>query len=78
MMTKKLSHYDRMVLFNKVQVKCVKLFCEPRLVSLLLKEPRRNMTDDEHLVEGKETAANYSTNIKVLCRCLVALRCSWF
>lgn len=59
MMTKKLSHYDRMMLFNQLQVKRIEFLRKPWLVSLLLKEPRRNMANDEHLVEGEETATNY-------------------
>lgn len=52
MMTKKLSHYDRMMLLNQVMVTCVEFWSKPRLVSLLLEEPRGNVANDEHLVEG--------------------------
>lgn len=58
-MAKKLSHYDRMMLFNQVQVQCVEFLSKPWLVSLLLKEPGRNVANDKHLAEGLETATNY-------------------
>lgn len=52
MVTKKLPHYDRMMLLNQVQVDCVEFLSKPWLISLLLEEPRRNVANDEHLVEG--------------------------
>lgn len=52
MVTKKLSHDDRMMLLDQVQVERVEFLSEPRLVSLLLKEPGWNVADDEHLLES--------------------------
>lgn len=47
-----------MMLPNQVQVERVEFLSKPWLISLLLEEPWRNVANDKHLVERKETATN--------------------